>query len=910
MPYQTIDLRKALPPLPATCLLVVTVASAWLLGGAPWQIQLPILATVLLLSLWFAISQLRTGHSWLINKYTSRYWFLGLALGTITLLQCVPLPGFLAGTLLTQSRDVKLKFLITNSKSDLGVANLREANTAALEPSDSVSNNPKGYRNWTNSIDPIHSLAAVGSIGIFLVTFLLSYRTSTTYPQWIYPILIVLMLNGAAMAAVGIIEKLSPSGWRLLDTTAGATFGGFVSRSSAAAFLNIGLAAAIGCFGFQARLDHKYRINPSYRSDDRGLLSQLRLQLEETVSEISTPKVLILVCSIVMVVGILMSLSRGGAISSLAAMLSLIAVNLFRRNLFASIAMVILVLFSSLFALRMLDKLEIVRDRLETISENNIIIDNGRWQAWGYAIDTSKDLWLTGGGLGNFHYSYLPYQKRPTEAWFYHAESLYLQTLSDLGIVGFMALIISVATLAIPIRSLMGQAKFTLGKAIGSSLLFLTVSLGIHSISDFSIILPALYLPTAIIVGISFAALDLKPSTKSKTKRRTHSNSKSNSGQNPDFRLKITHSKEWPSWLLFAPSLLIVIGVIFARPKAAAESVNHAIESWSEKAETSAQDLKSIIAAGEKQLSWFPYEGELNIAMAKAYTQLYRLSIRDQKKIPWKDTLPVYARDTFYKRNRIENLNVDELLQNPVASEALKKARQCWLQAHYSLPLDWRPHWGLVELDFVEDDRSNSPYHLDHLRVLARNRPDLLLTAGIASLDYPGQESSFNVLKQVAADYIRKAPAVLKVAYQAFGERAVSDEFIPPNSYIMLHLSETISNVNASPTSLRVFWNTIYDLTQKLPDADRNKSTLLAYYYHETGDVENEYLTLNEASNRSPMNTNIRYLLAKNLIQRREFDKAETHVDFCLRQEPAKKEFLQLRDELARQRVPLPQIHP
>jgi hypothetical protein len=888
----------------------MTVVSAWFFGGAPWQIQLPILVAGLFLSIWFAVSQLRTGHTWLINKYTSRYWFLGLVLGTVTLLQCLPLPWFLAGTPLSQSRDTKSDFLIADSNGEFGTSKRAESNTVSLEQASSVSPELPGYRNWTNSIDPIHSLAAMGSIGIFLVAFLLSYRTSTTYPQWIYPVLIVLMVNGAAMASIGIIEKLSPNGWRLLDTPVGASFGGFVSRSSAAAFLNIGLAAAVGCFGFQARIDHKYRINPSYRSDDRGLLSQLRLQLEESVSEISTQKVLILVCAIVMVVGILMSLSRGGAISSLAAMLSLIAVNLFRRNLFASIAMVILVLFSSLFALRMLDKLEIVRDRLETISEDNIIIDNGRWQAWGYAIDTSKDLWLTGGGLGNFHYSYLPYQKHPTEAWFYHAESFYLQTLSDLGIVGFMALMFSIATLAVPIRSLMSQAKFSLGKAIGSSLLFLTVSLGIHSISDFSIILPALFLPTAMIVGISFAALDLKPATKTKTKRRTPSNLKSNSGQTPGFRLKISHAKEWPNWLLFAPAFLLAIGVVFVRPKAAAESVNHAVESWSEKVETSSRDLNGIIAAGEKQLSQFPNEGELNMAMAKAYTQLYRLSMRDQKQIPWEDTLPVYARDAFYKRNRIENLNVDELLQNPAASEALKKARQCWLRAHYALPLDWRPHWGLVELDFVEEDRSNSPQHLDHLRVLARNRPDLLLTAGIASLDYPGQESSFAILKQVAADYIRKAPAVLKVAYQAFGDRAFSDDFIPHDSNIMLHLSETIPNLNATPASLKVFWDTIHKLTQNLSDQDRNKSTLLAYYYHETGDIENEYLTLNEAVNRSPMNTYVRYLLARNLILRKEFDKAETHVEFCLRQEPAKKEFLQLRDDLARQRVPLPEIQP
>lgn len=900
MTNQTFNLQRIAPLLPASAVLLLAVIAPWFFGGAPWGVQSSLLCTGLVISVLFAASLFRSGKTWVVNKYLSRYWFITLLLSTIALLQCLPIPTFLSRTPIGQGIDAKDKFLVnsvaTDVKSPQDTAETDSKSNASFE----------GYRNWTNSIDPIHSLAAVGSFGLVLLALLTSYRTTTLFPQWVYPVLLLLMLSGVSIAVVGIIEKLTPNEWRVLDTRISSSFAGFVSRSSAAAFLNIGLAAAIGCFGFQSRIDHKYRIDPNYRADDRGLFSQLRIQLEELVSEISTQKVLILSSAIIIVVGILMSLSRGGAISGLAAMLSLIAVNLFRRNLIASVSMVILVLFTSLTALRMLDRLEIVQNRLETISKSDLIIDSGRWQAWGYAIDTAKELWLTGGGLGNFHYAYLPYQSRPTDSWFYHAESLYLQALSDLGLIGFCALLFAVVTLTTPIRHLISQPKFSVGKAVGSCLLYLTISLGIHSISDFSLILPALYLPVAIIIGISFATLDLKSSSKARSKRRKPSSTSSQQG----FKLKIQTPTSWSVWLGLTPSLLILIGMFFIRPKAAAELTERQMDRWSVETDSNGDHLKEIIAQGETQLARFPNEGELNMAMAKAYTQLYRILIRDQAKLAWEQTLPVFTRDTFYKRSRIENLSVDKLLENPEATAALKKAELCWLRAHYALPLDWRPHWGLVELDFVGQNGNQSPEHLEHLRVLARNRPELLLTAGIAAIDYPGRDSAIPILKQVATDYVRKAPIVLKVAYQAFGDQAFSDEFIPEDSNVMLNLAENIQVVNATPKSLTKFWQTILKHAEKLSDDDRNKSTLLAYCYHETGDIENEYQTLNKAIERSPMNTYIRYLLAKNLIRRKEFEKAETHIEFCLRQEPAKKEFLQLKDQLNRERVPVPAIVP
>ncbi|MBN8604470.1 MAG: O-antigen ligase family protein [Planctomycetes bacterium] len=876
--------------------LCLGVLPAWFYGGAHWATQFWLILVGFLVGLgWWGL-QLKEKSAIPISRKLQAILFIALLCTVWTVLQTVPVPSWARILPVFQGSQLKTVYLVEHdSLPNTNISDSREVNAKRLaEPS---------YRTWASSMDPIHSLAAIGSFALIVIVVLCSYRFIGSSSSLIYLTLLLLMCNATLISLLGIIEKVSPGDWTLLEMKVSNSFATFVSRSSAAAFLNVGLAAAVGCFALQSRLDHAYRVNPTYRSTQTTVLGRIRAQFEEAIIEISTPKAIILICSVIIFVGILISLSRAGTICSIAAMVSLFSIHLFRKHFFVSVGMLAILLFLSFAALQYLDKLDTVRTRLESLSGENLTVDAGRLTAWNSALSAAGDVWLGGGGLGNFHYTYLPFQNRPMETWFYHAESMFLQALVDLGILGLLSFVFLGGVTVYLTKQLLAPTKNSTCRAIGSALLFIVISLGLHSLIDFSLILPGIYLPIAILIGIGLAVENDSPSlTKSSRKKSSRKYTSSNTDE--------TEKRYIPSFVLLLPCLTFAIAFAAIRPKVSSESFSHLLEQWSEKHEDSTKNLLAIIREGETQLKTFTNEGELNISMAKAYTQLYRVTMRDQKQMAWEDTLPLYARDSFYKRNRIENLNVDELLQNPTASDALKKARLCWLRAHYALPLDWRPHWGLVELDFVDTDNSNSAAHLDHLRVLARNRPELLMTASIASLDYPGPDSAFTMLKQVAGDYTLKAPAVLKVAYRAFGDRALSEEFVPPQASIMLYLAESLPSINASPDSLKIFWNTIYQHLQKLPNQDRNKSTLLAYYYHETGDIENEYLTLLEAVNRSPMNTYTRYLLAKNLILRKELDKAEVHIEFCLRQEPAKKEFLQLRDELTRERVPLPEIKP
>ena len=117
----------------------------------------------------------------------------------------------------------------------------------------------------------------------------------------------------------------------------------------------------------------------------------------------------------------------------------------------------------------------------------------------------------TGSGLGTFHFSHLPFQHPSATGWYYHAESLYLQALVDLGWIGGLMVILVAYALIRGLRRIgaelpKSQSKLSeLKKNFGPIYvvgLTLVVSQGLHSFVDFALILPSLFLPASLLAGM------------------------------------------------------------------------------------------------------------------------------------------------------------------------------------------------------------------------------------------------------------------------------------------------------------------------------------------------------------------------------------------------------------------------
>jgi len=145
--------------------------------------------------------------------------------------------------------------------------------------------------------------------------------------------------------------------------------------------------------------------------------------------------------------------------------------------------------------------------KFEGLSTEDHFSAEGRWPIWLDTIRLVAAYPLFGCGLGNFETAFLKYQTSVVDATFSFAHNDYLQILAELGLLGFVLM----AALALPIltrtvrSALRPPTHDTRYLAVGCTGAF--VAIGLHSLSDFNLYIPANALLLAWIAGIAAALL-------------------------------------------------------------------------------------------------------------------------------------------------------------------------------------------------------------------------------------------------------------------------------------------------------------------------------------------------------------------------------------------------------------------
>jgi hypothetical protein len=84
---------------------------------------------------------------------------------------------------------------------------------------------------------------------------------------------------------------------------------------------------------------------------------------------------------------------------------------------------------------------------VDQLSRFTALSGNGRYTYWKTAIDAMPGHWLAGYGVGTFQLVWLP--RAPFLSYVINAHSLYVETLTEVGIVGLLALLAFLATLLV-----------------------------------------------------------------------------------------------------------------------------------------------------------------------------------------------------------------------------------------------------------------------------------------------------------------------------------------------------------------------------------------------------------------------------------------------------------------------------
>jgi tetratricopeptide (TPR) repeat protein len=346
---------------------------------------------------------------------------------------------------------------------------------------------------------------------------------------------------------------------------------------------------------------------------------------------------------------------------------------------------------------------------------------------------------------------------------------------------------------------------------------------------------------------------------------------------------------------------LLLLGTYSTLPRAATESLFQSAKAWHFETDEGEEKLQQIVSRGDELLKKYPDDGELNMVMANVYTNQYRwirYSTTPAGKPYWDNTLPLFLRAEYFDRSRRENLTVQSLLNNQATSLALANAWNCWNKAHRYLPLDWRPHRGLTELDFVNFDYQATELHVKSLTQLAFNQPKTLTAVGITALTFPGKDTAFLAFQKAMQADPNEAKTIFPIALMQFGNRIAEPGFLPNDAPTLIQLANNYERQSPDPAILESLWRNIGESLPLLPDTDRQKPLIAAEYYRRQGKVKEEIDSLKNAVRLNPTNAEIRFSYAQALVKGNQPALARDQINTCIRQRPDNKEFLLFRDNL------------
>ena len=206
---------------------------------------------------------------------------------------------------------------------------------------------------------------------------------------------------------------------------------------------------------------------------------------------------------IVMSGALFATLSRGGILGFFVSLLVFIALMRSRRAFHGRTGILLLVvLIAAIVGLS--TAWERIEARFMELSGEDRVMRAEVWSNLGAMIGDSP---VVGTGLGTFDRAFPSYQKKYSTVQFEHAENDYLEILTDTGLIGFLLFVSAVVAFAVKLYRMWKVRKNSFSVIMGAAGLSSCAAVAFHSLTDFSLRVPANAILLASVAGITIAIL-------------------------------------------------------------------------------------------------------------------------------------------------------------------------------------------------------------------------------------------------------------------------------------------------------------------------------------------------------------------------------------------------------------------
>ena len=318
--------------------------------------------------------------------------------------------------------------------------------------------------------------------------------------------LTAITIGGAAISLFGLIQSLSTEEpnrifWTVELLGGGMPFGPYVNRNNAAGYLLICLGASFGLMTLVLARPQQRGPKP-LGNKDLPFWTQFNNHLLRFIADLNATKVAAMIFPLVITLGIIGSLSRGGVLSLLfAAIVTLLLYTMARRPSFSAFFFIpacgVAVLFA--FWLGMGDQL---MNRLESVETVEVLSqEDMRIQHWRETWPATKEFGVVGSGVGAYDEVHRIYNSGHTQFVFRFAENQFFQALVELGWPGLILLLSAWAMMIYYSIFLLFKGVSASTVAIGVASLFTTVSVAVASVFDYGLYMPANMLLMSLFCG-------------------------------------------------------------------------------------------------------------------------------------------------------------------------------------------------------------------------------------------------------------------------------------------------------------------------------------------------------------------------------------------------------------------------